>query len=146
MPPPAGRRPPECHLLLMHVGRRVDADLQQAAPVPLDAQRRWPVVFITIEQAEGQSTGRSHRTPSLKLTSDNRAKLNQPVGGATVGNLEIEMNPRAVVPDLLVDVGVSLGRCIAPEFRMPRPRLTERPAQHRGPKGDRKSTRLNSSH
>ena len=62
---------------------------------------------------------------------DNRSQLNQPVGEATVVNLEIEMNPRAVIPDLLVDVGVALRWGKAAEFRVPGPRLTERPAQRR---------------
>ena len=81
-------------------------------------------MFLPIHEAEGQSTRRSHRAPSLKLAGDDRSQLNQPVGEATVVNLEIEMNPRAVIPDLLVDVGVTLGWGKAAEFRVAWPRLT----------------------
>jgi hypothetical protein len=66
-----------------------------------------------------------------------RPELDQPIGQATVGNLEIKMDPRAVVPDLLVDVRVALGWGKAAEFRVPRPRVPERPTQHRRPKGRR---------
>ncbi|HTF40748.1 MAG TPA: hypothetical protein VK754_09155 [Propionibacteriaceae bacterium] len=112
----------------MQVRWRVDADLHQAAAMSCEALRRWPVVFLPIDQAEGQSARRSHRAPSLELTGDDRSQLDQPVHQATIGNLEIEMNPRAMVPDLLVDVGVALGWGKATKFRVPRPRLADRPA------------------
>jgi hypothetical protein len=92
---------------------------------------------LPIHQAKRQSTGRSHRAPALKLASDERFQLGESISGATIGNLKIKMDSRAVVPDLLVDVGVALGRGEAAEFREARPRLAERPAQRRRPKGRR---------
>jgi len=105
--------------------------------VPCEALGWRASVFLPVHKAKWQSTRRSHRAPALKLASDGRSQLDESVSGATIGNLKIKMDSRAVIPDLLVDVGVALGRDEAAEFREARPRLAERPAQRRRPKGRR---------
>jgi hypothetical protein len=54
-----------------------------------------------------------------------------------VGNLKIKMDPRAVMSDLLVDVGVALGRSEAAKLGVSRPLIAERPAQRGRPEGGR---------
>jgi hypothetical protein len=94
-------------------------------------------VILTFHQAERQSTRRFHRAPPFKLAGDDRSQLNQPVSRPAPGNLQIKVDSRPVVPNLLVDIRVACGWSEAAKFREARPRLAERPAQRRGPEACR---------
>jgi len=92
----------------------------------------WRTSVITsIHQAKRQSARRLHGAPPVPVAGDNRSEPNESVGETTVESLKIDMNTRAVVADLLVDIGVTLRWGEAAELRMARPLLAERPAQRR---------------
>jgi hypothetical protein len=71
------------------------------------------------------------------LAGDDGSQLNQPVSRAAVGHLYIKVDPRAMVPNLLVDIGVAFGWGETAKFRVARPRLAKRPAQRRRPEARR---------
>jgi len=119
----------------MQVRRRVDAYLHQTRAVRCEALRRWASVLLSLDETERQSTRRPHRAPAAGGSGDDGSSLNKPIGQATVGSLKIEMDARAVVSDLLVNVGVTLGWGEAAELGVTGPFLAERPAQRGGPEG-----------
>ena len=75
--------------------------------MPREALCGWAGVLRLVNEGERQSTGRPHRAPPVAVAGDDSSQLNEPIGEVTLGNLKIEMDPRAVVSDLLVDVGVA---------------------------------------
>jgi hypothetical protein len=105
--------------------------------VSCEIRRWWADVILTFHQTERQPTGRSHRAPPFELAGDDRSQFNQPVSRAPIGHLDIKVDPRAMVPNLLMDVRVAFGWDEAAKLRKARPRLAERPAQRPGPEARR---------
>ena len=90
-------------------------------------------MLVASYQAERQPTWGDHRTPSLCLTDQPGTKPGEPLQLGLGADLEIEVNPRSMVTDLLMDVRIARGRFEAPEFRIAGPRISQRPAKRRRP-------------
>jgi hypothetical protein len=91
--------------------------------VPIPAQRRRTNAVAAAYQTERQATGGDHRPPFLRLAGQTRAQRDHAFHLGLIGYLEVEMNPRSVIADLLVYVSITIWRLEASKFWMLGPRI-----------------------
>lgn len=91
--------------------------------MPIPAQCRRTNAVAAAYQTERQATGGDHRPPFLRLTGQTRAQRDQAFDLGLIGYLEVEMNPRSMIADLLVYVSITIWRLEASKFWMLGPRI-----------------------
>ena len=115
--------------------RHFDAHLYGPGTVPVrPGPRAGPYGLPSGQQAERHSAERGHDLQVGALASRSGAEPAQALRpGDQVGHFGVEVDPRSMITDLLVDVRVALGCHEAAELRVGRKRLTKRPAQGPAP-------------
>ena len=110
---PAGQRRPEAHLVVVAVGRDVQAELIQRGSGSRPAQRPGTTVLaVPPDRAEHVATGRSEYHQVVLLGDHGRAEVFGPPGQRPlIAAVQVEMGARAAGRHRLdAEVGVAVGR------------------------------------